>query len=67
MKVLVVSDAHIFRTEDNKFWCNTAMHGYSFWCRYLEVFEQVAVIARVKEITNREAKEKNIFVPMVMV
>ena len=58
MKVLVVSDAHIFRTEDNKFWCNTAMHGYSFWCRYLEVFEQVAVIARVKEITNREAKEK---------
>lgn len=47
MKVLVVSDAHIWRTEDGRCWCNTAMHGYSFWERYLEAFEQVVVVARI--------------------
>ena len=60
MTVLVVSDAHIFRTPDGKFWCNTAMHGYEFWKRYLLAFEEVKVIARVKEVRFEEDMNKYI-------
>ena len=57
LKVSVVSDAHLFRTPDNKYWCNTAMHGYLFWKRYLDVFEEVNVVARVKDIGFDELKK----------
>lgn len=51
MKVLVMSDAHILRDEtDGSYWCNTAVHGYDFWKRYLSAFDAVNVVAR----TNRQ-------------
>lgn len=59
MKLTVVSDAHLFRTPDSKYWCNTAMHGYLFWKRYLVAFEEVNVVARVKDIEFKELKENN--------
>lgn len=55
MKVIIISDAHLFRTKDGQYWCNTAVHGYEFWKRYTEVFEDVRVIARVKEVEYNES------------
>lgn len=48
MNLLVISDSHIIQTPDNKYWCNTAVHGYDFWKRYIEVFDEVHVISRVQ-------------------
>lgn len=53
MKVLVMSDAHIVREEKSgTYWCRTAVHGYDFWKRYLDVFDEVNVVARVQVIDD---------------
>ena len=57
--VLVVSDAHLFKTPDGRYWCNTAMHGYQFWKRYLSSFDDVIVVARTKDISINEKEENN--------
>lgn len=59
MKVMVVSDAHLFKTDDGRYWCNTAMHGYNFWLRYLFDFSEVVVVARVKRISIELAEKNN--------
>ncbi len=49
MRVLVMSDAHIAKENGgHTYWCRTAVHGYEFWKRYLNVFEEVTVVARVQ-------------------
>lgn len=49
MKALVMSDAHIVKDKKNeKYWCRTAVHGYDFWKRYLDVFDEINVVARVQ-------------------
>lgn len=54
MKILIATDAHIFKTKDGKYWCKS-IYGYSFWKRYLSVFEEVRIVARTKQIvTNTE-------------
>lgn len=51
MKVLVMSDAHIAKEKNGRtYWCRTAVHGYDFWKRYLNVFDEVVVVARVQEL-----------------
>lgn len=57
MKLLVATDAHIFKTSDGKYWCKS-IYGYKFWKRYLEVFEKVKIVARVKEIPNLDEYKK---------
>ncbi len=53
MEVLVMSDAHIVKEKNtNTYWCRTAVHGYDFWKRYLEVFDKVNVVARVQQMEN---------------
>lgn len=54
MNVLVVSDAHLWKSKDGKYWCNTAMHGYNFWTRYLSTFEKVTIVARVAQVSDYE-------------
>ncbi|MCR5609617.1 MAG: glycosyltransferase family 4 protein [Lachnospiraceae bacterium] len=49
MKLLVATDAHIFRTPDGKHWAKS-IYGYSFWTRYLDVFDSVRIVARVKDV-----------------
>lgn len=49
MKLLVTTDAHIFRTSDGKLWCKS-IYSYSFWKRYLTVFDEVRVVARLKDV-----------------
>lgn len=51
MKLLVATDAHIFRTPSGKYY-SKYIYGYQFWTRYLNVFDSVRVVARVKDIDN---------------
>lgn len=50
MKVLVATDAHILQTPDGRHWCKS-IYGYSFWKRYLDVFDSVRIVARIKNVT----------------
>lgn len=56
MKILVATDAHIYETPDGKHW-TPAIYGYSFWKRYLEVFDNVRIVARTKKIKKLSGKE----------
>lgn len=51
MKILVATDAHIYKTPDGKYW-SKVIYGYNFWTRYLQVFNSVRIVARVKTIKN---------------
>lgn len=59
MKLLVATDAHIFRTPDGKHWAKS-IYGYNFWTRYLDVFDSVRIVARVKEVQNIDAKKLSV-------
>lgn len=56
MKLLVATDAHLYQTPDGKYWCGS-IYGYDFWKRYLNVFENVKVVARTKKIQNIDGKK----------
>ena len=53
MDVVVTSETHFIRTPDGLFWTE-GQSSYSFWTRYLMVFDSVRVIARVRNITVRQ-------------
>lgn len=59
MKVLVVSDSHIEKLPDNTYWCRTAVHGYEFWTRYLNIFDGVIVASRVKKVQTIDKNKYN--------
>ncbi len=52
-RVMVATDAHIFKTPDGKHW-SKAIYSYDFWTRYLDVFDIVKIVARVKHIDKIE-------------
>ena len=52
---MISADAHLYRTVDNKIWAKT-IYGYDFWKRYLNVFEEVIVVARIKNVDYYEVK-----------
>lgn len=56
MRVLVATDAHIFQTPDGACWCRS-IYGYDFWKRYLDVFEDVRIVARLKSVESIEGKK----------
>lgn len=49
MKLLVALDTRFYRTPDGAVW-TLAQNGAGFWERYLEVFDEVLVLARVRDI-----------------
>ncbi len=49
MRVAVTLESHFFRTPDKKIW-NGGTFDYNFWKRYLDVFDDVLIIARVQDI-----------------
>lgn len=53
MNALVAVDAQLFRTPDGKVWTKT-IYGYDFWRRYLDVFETIAVVSRIKDVQYEE-------------
>lgn len=66
MKVLVAADAHIYRTKDGKYW-TPKIYGYNFWTRYLDVFEEVRVVARLKDVDSFSEKWLRVDGPKVEV
>lgn len=51
MKLVITLEHRFDCTTDGKVWTQTQFP-YQFWVRYLEVFEQVCVVARVREVTT---------------
>lgn len=49
MKVLVTTHAQMFQTPDGKVW-TSSVYGYDFFKRYLDVFENVRLVTRMKKI-----------------
>ena len=54
-KLLLTVDHQFVRTPDGKVWVKT-IYGYEFWKRYLEVFNEVRVAARVRDVEQLEEK-----------
>lgn len=50
MKALIVADAHLYRTPDGKVWTKT-IYGNAFWQRYLEVFDEIDIAARMCRVS----------------
>jgi glycosyltransferase involved in cell wall biosynthesis len=48
MKVLVTASARFAITSDGNLWTPNASLRYKFWARYLEVFDEVHLVARAK-------------------
>jgi L-malate glycosyltransferase len=57
MKVVISLEQRFDRTPDGKVWTQTTC-AYSFWTRYLEVFDRVSVVARVKDVSSVPADWK---------
>src|ERR1700757_3814953 len=51
MNVVVTCEHHFARTPDGRV-------AYSFWTRYLSVFDSVRVVARVRDVTVRPPKQQ---------
>ncbi len=51
MKVVVALDARFDRTPDGAVWTLVTC-AYPFWTRYLDVFDQVCVVARVQDVPH---------------
>ncbi len=49
MNVTVTCDVHFERTPDGRVWTNGPMT-YSFWTRYLSVFDALRLVARVRDV-----------------
>lgn len=49
MTVIVVIENRYTRTPDGAIW-TPLLYGYSFWLRYLDVFDKVKVVARIKDV-----------------
>jgi glycosyltransferase involved in cell wall biosynthesis len=49
MNVIVTVEQRFARTPDGAVWAPT-IFSYSFWLRYLEIFDRVRVVARVREV-----------------
>src|SRR4051794_33068389 len=49
MRVVVCLEQRLDRTPDGAVWTQVAFD-YSFWLRYLEIFDSVRVLARVRDV-----------------
>ena len=52
-KVLVTVDHQFVRTPDGRVWVKT-IYGYDFWRRYLEVFDAVRIVCRLRDVERLE-------------
>lgn len=64
MQVDVVIEQRFYRCIQNKLWTDNAFP-YAFWTRYLDVFSQVNIIARVTEVADKQADWKRVDGPGV--
>lgn len=47
MRVVVATEARFYVDSNGEVWSETGGRGYSFWTRYLDVFDDVQVVGRV--------------------
>lgn len=59
MRLLVTTDAHIMKAPDGSYW-HTNIYRYSFWTRYLNVFDTVRIASRVKYVQQIDSKWKRV-------
>jgi glycosyltransferase involved in cell wall biosynthesis len=64
MQVDVVIEQRFYRCGQNKFWTDNAFP-YAFWTRYLDVFTQVYVVARVSDVLSPKSDWKRVDGPNV--
>jgi len=50
MNVLVNTSTRLSRTPDGQFWAPSESLSYSYWTRYLDVFNEVRIVARVMKV-----------------
>ena len=53
IKALVVIDGHLIVTPDGKVW-SQRIYDYNFFKRYLDVFDSIRVVSRIKESDNND-------------
>ena len=54
MNVVVTTEQHFDRTPDGRVW-DFGAFSYSFWTRYLAVFDSVRIVARVRNVAGPSA------------
>lgn len=55
MNLLISVESHFYRTPDGSVYTKS-IENYKFWKRYLEVFEELTVLARVKDVIEKDNK-----------
>ncbi len=50
MKIIVTCSTRFVRAADGTFWSPSHTFGYNFWTRYLDVFEEVRLVSRIKDV-----------------
>ena len=53
MTLVITAERRFDRTPDGRIWTPSTA-AYSFWQRYLDVFDQVRVVARVREVSSAD-------------
>ena len=53
MDIVVTCEYRFYRTPDGKVWTGSAFL-YDFWLRYLDVFDSVFVVARIKDVDTAQ-------------
>lgn len=64
MRVIVVMESRFERTPDGAVW-STDWVNYSFWKRYLDVFDEVRVLARVRSVAEVGSSPNRVDGPQV--
>ena len=55
MKLLLIVDSHIYKTNDGKYWCK-GITDRAFFERYLKVFEKIKIVSRIQKVDNIDEK-----------
>lgn len=67
MRVIVTSERRLKQTPDGNFWTQTSSVSYTFWTRYLDVFDEVLVVSRSEPVAEAEPSWKPVNGPQVSV
>ena len=66
MRLLFVFDFRLDRTPDGRVWWDGTLD-YAFWGRYLEVFDEMRIVARVRDVAGVPSASRQIDGPRVTV
>jgi glycosyltransferase involved in cell wall biosynthesis len=64
VRTILATDARLERTPDGRVWWDGS-HLYQFWERYLDVFDEVRVVARLRDVPRVEPHARTLDGPRV--